>query len=46
MNGGFTSSNYLASESDGEVQVCIELSGQTQRDISITLAVSGGTATG
>ena len=46
MSAGFTSSTYVTSEMDTEVQVCIELSGQTQRDLLITLSVSGGTATG
>lgn len=43
---GFTSSVYEASEADGETQVCISLSGQTERNVLLTLAAVDGAATG
>ena len=46
MTIGFTSSNYEASEADGESQMCVNLSGQTERRVSFTLEVVGGLATG
>lgn len=47
MSVGFNSPGYEAEERDGvEVEVCIDLNGQTERNVSLTLAVVSGTATG
>ena len=46
MTIGFTSPNYEASEADGGSQVCVNLSGRTERRVSFTLEVIGGLATG
>ena len=46
MSVGFNSPGYEAGERDGvEVEVCIDLSGQTERNVNLTLAAVGGTAT-
>lgn len=46
MTVGFNSPGYEASEVDGEAQVCIDLRGQTERNVSLSLTTVGGTATG
>lgn len=47
MSVGFNSPGYEAEERDGvEVEVCIDLNGQTERNVSLTLAVVSDTATG
>ena len=47
MSVGFNSPGYEAGERDGvEVEVvCLDLSGQTERNVNLTLAAVGGTAT-
>lgn len=43
---GFTSSVYEANEGDVNLSVCISSNGTTERNVSLTISVVGGTATG
>lgn len=41
---GFQRSEYTTSEDDGSVEVCVTLTGQHQRSISIYVCTQSGTA--
>ena len=44
MNVGFTQSSYESSEVSEPSEVCVELSGETARDINLKITVMGVTA--
>ena len=37
---------YTVGEGDGEVEVCVILRGQTERDVTVTVSTMSGTASG
>ena len=44
MNVGFTQSSYESSEVSEPSEVCVELSGETARDVNLKFTVTGVTA--
>ena len=42
----FAQLSYTIGEGDGEVEVCVILRGQTERDITVTVSTMSGTASG
>ena len=46
MTVGFQMESCTVSEDEGTIEVCVVMSGESERDFSVTLNTKGGTAKG